>query len=390
MLGVEYLLSVNTGSSSIKIDAFFIETMENFWQMQIRGISQGRTKVVINDVISELDGIDFDGAIRLVVTSIQANFKDKPVVIGHRFVYGGLEFTDAIVLSENVLRRIGQFSELDQEHTPQAILLVKELCKLYEGVVQVACFDTAFFATLPEKVVRLPIPEKYHQIGIRRYGFHGLSYTYLLQQFGEKCGESARCGRVIFAHLGSGASLAACVNGSPIDTTMSYTPSSGIMMSTRSGDVDPMVVVAMCKESGDIDGVAGQLANSSGLKGVSGLSGDMYTLLQSQDQNSNAALAVEMFCLQVKKTITGFAAHMGGVDSIIFSGGMGENSPIIRHKVLQGLEFIGARLDEQRNEQSIERISDDGSSVGVYVFRSNESLVIAQQSLQKLRENKNN
>ena len=248
-----------------------------------------------------------------------------------------------------------------------------------------ACFDTAFFKDLPYVAKVVPIPKKYYSLGVQNYGFHGLSYTSLLGTFREKAGDVAANGRVVLAHLGSGASITATKLGKPIDTTMGFTPTSGLVMSTRSGDLDPNVFGFLHRQSNmSLEEFEQMVSEKSGLLGVSGNSGDMHKLLSIEDKNSDAKMAVELFVHRVKKSIGAFSAVLGGVDSIIFSGGIGEQSSVLRTRICQGLEYLGVELNQAMNEQNDFLISSGQSKVGVHVIPTDEAQVIATQTVKLL------
>lgn len=248
-----------------------------------------------------------------------------------------------------------------------------------------ACFDTAFFRDLPRVAKIIPIPKKYYEIGVRRYGFHGLSYTSLLSTFRDKAGETAANGRVILAHLGSGVSVTATRLGKPVDTTMGFSPASGIAMSTRSGDLDPTIFSFLHRQNNMSADEFDHMVNfESGLLGVSGVTGDMHSLLSLEEQNRDAAMAIELFVRDVKKSIGALATTLGGVDSLLFSGGIGEQSAVLRARICQGLEYMGIEISEVANERHSFLISAEHSRVGVHVIPTDEARVIALQTIESL------
>jgi len=274
------------------------------------------------------------------------------------------------------LRKLISF---DPEHLPEEILLIEAFSHRFPTVRQVACFDTAFHHDLPRVARLLPIPRRYEAQGIRRYGFHGLSYAFLMEELVRVAGNRAACGRVILAHLGSGASLAAVHHGKSMDTSMGLTPAAGVPMSTRSGDLDPGLVCHLARTEHMTPEQFNKMVNfESGLQGISETSSDMRELLDHEAQDARAAEAVSVFCYQVKKWIGAFAAALGGVDTLIFSGGIGENAPIVRARICEGLGFLGIALDLQRNAQSAPLISQDTGAVAVRVMHTNEALMIAK------------
>ena len=263
----------------------------------------------------------------------------------------------------------------------------RALRQAYPNIPQVACFDTAFFHDLPRVAQILSLPRKYESAGLRRYGFHGLSYSYLQSAFTSLAGTGAVNGRVIYAHLGSGASLAATLNGKPVDTTMSLTPASGIMMSSRSGDLDPGVFGFLERRGVNTDQFTHMVNHESGLLGVSELSADMQTLLEHETDNVKAKEAVSLFVYQIKKSIAALSATIGGLDSLIFAGGIGEQSPIIRSRVCQGLDYLGIEIDETKNQGNSQLISSNNSRVGVHVIPTDEAQIICQQVLHCIKAN---
>ena len=241
-----------------------------------------------------------------------------------------------------------------------------------------ACFDTAFHYDLPRVARLLPIPRRYEAQGVRRYGFHGLSYAFLMRELARLAGAEAARGRVILAHLGNGASLAAVREGKPVDTSMAFTPAAGVPMSTRSGDLDPGLVWYLARtEKMDAKEFNEMVNFQSGLLGVSETSADMRDLLQREGQDVRAAEAVELFCYQVRKWIGAFAAALGGLDTLVFAGGIGENASPIRARVCDGLGFLGIELEQRRNVKHAPLISPDSGRVKVRVIRTDEALMIA-------------
>jgi acetate kinase len=267
----------------------------------------------------------------------------------------------------------------DPDHLPGEIELVEALRARAPDVPQVACFDTAFHHDMPRVAQIVPIPRRYEAAGVRRYGFHGLSYTYLMEELARVAGPEEAAGRVILAHLGNGASLAAVRGGRPIDTTMGFTPASGLVMGTRTGDIDPGLVRFLARTEGMTPDQFDALANrASGLLGVSETSSDARDLLARQGADVRAAEALDLFCYQSKTWIGAFAAALGGVDTLVFAGGIGENAPEIRRRICAGLGFLGIGLDEARNASGAGLISTDRGPVRVRVIRTDEELIIAQ------------
>jgi acetate kinase len=270
-------------------------------------------------------------------------------------------------------------SSFDPEHMPEELILIEAFSHRFPDVPQVACFDTAFHHDLPRVARLLPIPRRYEAQGLRRYGFHGLSYSFLMDELARVAGATAARGRVILAHLGSGASLAAVHHGKSVDTSMGLTPAAGVPMSTRSGDLDPGLIAHLARTEHMTPEQFNEMVNfQSGLLGISETSSDMRELIDHETQDARAAEAVSVFCYQVKKWVGAFAAAMGGVDTLVFSGGIGGNAPIVRARTCEGLGFLGIALDPQRNAQSAPLISPDTGAVPVRVMHTNEALVIAK------------
>jgi acetate kinase len=275
------------------------------------------------------------------------------------------------------LRSISAF---DPEHLPAEIALMEILAAKFPDTPQIACFDTAFHSAMPRVAKLLPIPRRYEAKGVQRYGFHGLSYEYLMTQ-------PRMNGRVILAHLGNGASLAAVRDGQSIDTSMAFTPAAGLPMSTRSGDLDPGLVGFLAQtEQMTAEQFHSMINWQSGLLGVSETSSDMRDLLAREANDRRAAEAVALFCYQAKKWIGAFAAALGGLDTLVFTGGIGQNDPVIRARICDGLGFLGIELDRQQNATNAEQISGKGSRVAVRVIRTDEELTIAKSVCCFLKE----
>jgi len=305
--------------------------------------------------------------------------RDSIGAIGHRVVHGGPNYARPERATPEIIAELRRLSPLDPKHLPAEIDLIEAFTKHLPDVPQVLCFDTAFHHNLPRCAQLLPVPRRFEAQGVRRYGFHGLSYSFLMGEVERLAGKEAAHGRIVLAHLGSGASMAAVRDGRPIDTTMAFTPAAGLVMATRCGDIDPGLLVYMMR-SGSLGADAlDELVNSqSGLLGVSGTSPDMRDLLERETHDPRAADAIALFCYQAKKFIGAFAAALGGLDLLIFSAGIGENAPPVRARICEGLEFLGVRLDDSRNQRNADVISVDRAPVTVRVIRTDEELVIAR------------
>ncbi len=280
------------------------------------------------------------------------------------------------------LKRIRPY---DPEHLPREIELIDAVTRRHPALPQVACFDTAFHRTMPRVATILPIPRRYEAKGVQRYGFHGLSYTYLMGELARVAGAEAAHGRVILAHLGNGASLAAVRGGRCVDTSMGFTPTAGLVMSTRSGDLDPGVMSFLAStESMDAAAYEKMVTHESGLLGVSETSSDIRDLLAREASDVRAAEAVALFCYQAKKWIGSFAAALGGLDTLVFAGGIGENAVSIRARICEGLQFLGVELNDARNAHAAPSISADSGRVAVRVIRTDEESVIASSTIRVL------
>ena len=274
------------------------------------------------------------------------------------------------------LRRIMPYAP---EHLPREIELIEAFRKRHPKLPQVACFDTAFHRTMPRVARLLPIPRRYEAKGVQRYGFHGLSYAYLMEELVRLGDPAATTGRVILAHLGNGASMAAVRDGKSIDTSMGFTPTAGLVMSSRSGDLDPGLVSYLARsEQMSAAQFQEMVSHASGLLGVSETSSDMRDLLDRETQDVRAAEAVELFCYQARKWIGAYAAALGGLDTLVFAGGIGENAPAVRARICDGLQFLGIEIEEKRNVTNAGVISAETSRVAVRVMHTDEEVMIAK------------
>ena len=304
--------------------------------------------------------------------------KDGLSAVGHRVVHGGPKYSKPQRITEEMVEELRQLSPFDPEHLPEEILLTEALHRRFPDLPQVACFDTAFHHDLPWVARLLSIPRRYEAQGVRRYGFHGLSYEFLMGELARLAGSEAAQGRVVLAHLGNGASLAAVRHGKSIDTSMSFTPAAGVPMGTRSGDLDPGLVWYLSRTDGIDAKQFNEMVNfKSGLLGISETSSDMRELLDCETQDVRAAEAVALFCYQVKKWIGAFAAALGGIDMLIFAGGIGENAPIVRSRICEGLGFLGIELEDKQNGTNEGLISTNASRVSVRVIHTDEEWMIA-------------
>jgi acetate kinase len=333
-----------------------------------------------------VDGTSFPSAVEdLLKWLTSQSWFGKVDAVGHRVVHG-MGHTAPQRATRELLDDLKRIGAIDPEHLPQEVELAEAIGARLPGLPQVLCFDTAFHRDMPRRATQLPLPRRYESLGIRRYGFHGLSYTYLVQELARLRDPRAARGRVILAHLGSGASLAAVRDGHCIDTTMGFTPTGGLMMGTRCGDLDPGTLIYLAETEKMNPAKLRRMVNhEAGLKGVSDTSADVRDLLKREGDDVRAAEAIDLFCYIAKKAIASFAGALGGVDLLVFAGGIGENSPDIRARICEGLGFLGIGLSAPCNARNADVISvDAGSPVTVRVMRTDEESVIAQLTSQLL------
>ncbi len=304
--------------------------------------------------------------------------------VGHRIVHG-LAHSAPERITPALLEELRRIRPYDPEHLPSEIELIEAIGERHPKLPQVACFDTAFHRSMPRVAKVLPIPRKYDAQGVQRYGFHGLSYAYLLTELARLGDPAAARGRVILAHLGNGASMAAVRNGCSVDTSMAFTPTVGLVMSSRSGDLDPGLAYYFSRTEAMSPSQFQAMVNfESGLLGVSETSSDVRDLLARETEDLRAAEALALFCYQAKKWIGAFCAALGGLDTLVFAGGIGENAAPIRTRICAGLEFLGLDLHVARNAANAGLISSDTSRVAVRVIRTDEERMIAEQTLREL------
>ena len=388
------ILTINGGSSSIKFGLFEVrDPLQRILHGEIDriGLPQATLRVdgllPADHVSGQVKVPDHAAAVDALMDYIeQRGTHGALTAVGHRVVHGGPKYSAPHRISADMIEYLRGLSSFDPEHLPEEILLIEAFGRRFPDIPQIACFDTAFHHDLPRVSRLLAIPRRYEEQGIRRYGFHGLSYFFLMEELTRLAGVTAARGRVILAHLGSGASLAAVRDGKSLDTSMGLTPAAGVPMSTRSGDLDPGLVCHLARTEHMTPEQFNKIVNfQSGLLGISETSSDMRELIDHETQDVRAAEAVSVFCYQVKKWIGAFAAAMGGVDTLVFSGGIGENSPIVRARICENLRFLGIALDPQRNAQSAPLISPDAGAVPVRVIHTNEALMIAKSVMTVLK-----
>ncbi len=381
------ILTINGGSSSIKFALFAADdSLRRILAGSIERIGSPEAVMRVkgqdaaDNFLRSVPAPDHTAAVAILMDWIEERLgREALTAVGHRVVHGGPKYSEPQRITAEMVEELHRLSPFDPEHLPEEILLTEAFHRRFPDLPQVACFDTAFHHDLPRVAKLLPIPRRYEAQGVRRYGFHGLSYAFLMGELARLTGTEAAQGRVILAHLGNGASLAAVRDGKPVDTSMGFTPTAGVPMSTRSGDLDPGLLWYLARTEGlDAQGFHEMVNHESGLLGVSETSSDLRELLERETQDVRAAEAVALFCYQVKKWIGAFAAALGGVDTLVFSGGIGENASVVRARVCEGLDFLGIELAEKRNVESAGVISAAASRVTVRVIRTDEELMIAR------------
>ena len=386
------ILTVNRGSATLKSALYEAGNHDELllsMTVDQAGVSGGRLKIAdphgTSLFDSAFDGGDASAALEAMFTWLREHgFLSGLAAAGHRLVQGGPRHKDPQRITPEFLSEMEQLVPLDPDHMPAAIRGIKFIAGKFPGLPQVACFDTAFHSSLPRVARMYALPRRFYDEDIQRYGFHGLSYEYVMSELHALEGELAN-GRVIIAHLGSGASMAAVKEGKSIDTSMGFTPLEGLVMATRSGDVDPGVLLYLFGHKKMSAKEMNALVNKeSGLLGVSGTSGDMKVLLDNIHQDARAGDALDLFCYRAKKYIGAYAAVLGGLDVLVFAGGIGEHAPVVRHRICDGLDFLGIHLDVPCNEADAALISASESRVRVRVIKTNEDLMIVRHVLSAL------
>ncbi len=358
-MGSLNVLALNSGSSSLKYGLYRVD-------------STSAQKLFGGNVLTA----DHPDAIDKVVSELAASGIPPPDAVGHRIVHGGPSLRQHCRIDDAVLSRLQAAAAFAPLHAPAALQIVRFAQVHFPGVPQVACFDTQFHVGLPDVARVLPIAREWLSAGIQRYGFHGLSLESIVRQFGVALPQ-----RLVIAHLGNGASITAVLGGLSIDTSMGMTPSGGVIMGTRSGDLDPGLLVYLMREMKlDADHLETLIDQRSGLLGISGLSGDMRRLHDAAASNHDARLAIEMFCHSVRKQVAAMTAVLGGLDMLVFTGGIGENDAEVRAEICAGLTWMGVDLDEARNQAAKNPVSDGASRCQVLVLASQEDEQIARHT----------
>jgi len=380
------ILTINGGSSSIKFALYQTrKPLKRTLHGAIDRIGLSGTKLTFEDPVTnhlgsrELSASDHKSAGNYLMDWLekQEGFGSL-LAVGHRVVHG-MQHSAPELVTQELLDELRRISPCDPDHLPSEIELIEIIRQRHPKLPQVTCYDTAFHRCMPRVAKLLPIPRRYDAMGVQRYGFHGLSYAYLMEELARLDDQATTTGRVILAHLGNGASMAAVRDGKSIDTSMSFTPTAGLVMSTRCGDLDPSLASYLARiERTTTEQYFAMVNHQSGLVGVSETSSDMRELLAQQNHDIRAAEAVALFCYQAKKWIGAFTAALGGLNTLVFAGGIGENAPSVRARICEGLAFLGIELSESRNAETAAVISNDAGRVTVRVIRTDEDLMIAR------------
>jgi acetate kinase len=389
------ILAINSGSSSLKVALYEIDKTEKL-NVAIRvrriGIPGGRIRASDAQGETLLDReVNLPDHVAALSAVLQwlGHEKHEILAVGHRVVHGGPHYSEPQVITEAVMSALRELTPIDPDHMPQAISAIETVKREHPSLMQAACFDTAFHRHMPLVAQVCPLPSQFYDDGVLRYGFHGLSYEYVISELRRLDGELAD-GRVVIAHLGNGASMAALHQGHSVDTSMGFTPTAGLLMGTRSGDIDPGVLLYLLEEKKMSAKEVNHLLNKdSGLLGISGISEDMQDLIEHADDNCRAGLAVELFCFRAKKCLGAYAALLGGLDVVVFTAGIGEHAPEVRERICSGLQFMGLQLDPARNRETAPVISAKTSQVKVRVIKTNEELMIARHTARLMGSQRN-
>jgi len=381
------ILTINGGSSSIKFAIFdAVGSLRRNLTGSIERIGVPGTVLKVkglnraDNFSRSLKALDHAAAANTLMDWIEQCEQSRTLTgVGHRIVNGGPNYYKPQRLTSGMMEELRQLAPFDPDHLPEEILMTQAFHRRFPRLPQVACFDTAFHHDMPRVAQMLPIPRRYEAQGVRRYGFHGLSYAFLMEELARLGDPAAKTGRVILGHLGNGASLAAVRDGKSVDTSMSFTPNAGVPMSTRSGDLDPGLVLYLARtEKMSAKEFNEMITSHSGLLGISETSSDMHDLLEHEARDVRAREAVALFCYRVKKCIGAFAAALGGLDTLVFAGGIGENASTVRARICGGLGFLGIEIEEKENAANEGVISTAASRITVRVIHTDEERMIAK------------
>jgi acetate kinase len=376
------ILCLNGGSSSLKFAVYRLSGAleEKMFSGAVEAIGQSSGKAWLrsgDEVLQEESGKfpNHTAAIKKMFAALREQGVEKLAAAGHRIVHGGPKFTTPQLIDARLKEALKELIPFAPLHLPSQVAIIEAVEAHFPDLPQVACFDTAFHSGMPEVAQRFALPQKLWEQGIRRYGFHGLSYEYVVSKLGRELGR-----RAIIAHLGNGASMVALKDGLPMDTSMGLTPTGGFMMGTRTGDLDPGVLIHLLKAGYSADRLEQLVDHEAGLLGVSGQTSDMKALLQKSQTDKGARMAVEMFAYQARKFIGAYAAVLNGLDTLVFTGGIGERAAEVRINMCSGLEYLGIALDTQANCRNAEVISLPASKCKVRVVQTDEDLMIVRHT----------
>ena len=382
----QHLLCINGGSSSIRFALFSMDqSLTKKLHGKIEHIGSTHSKIVFNNpsksskIEQSILASDHQSSTNFLINWLEEQVDFNSIrAVGHRIVHG-MQHTQSEIVTPELLDELHQYCFFDSDHLPREIELIETFIHRHPKLTQVACFDTTFHHEMPKIAKLLSIPRHYYSRGIYRYGFHGLSYSFLVEELSRIGDLAANKGKVILAHLGSEASMAAVLKGKSIETTMGFSPNSGMMMSTRSGDLDPNLFSYLAQtEHMCLKRFQEMITHDSGLRGLSQNSSDMRQLIEQQKTDEHAEEAISLFCYQAKKSIGALTAALEGVDTVVFSGGIGENCPLIRSKICRGLEFLGIEVNEALNDKNASVISTRTSEVIIRVIPTDEEQMIAR------------
>jgi acetate kinase len=384
------ILTLNSGSSSLKFSVYEMErgTEKLLLHGKLERISSGEghfeaanlgNEKLVNDLVRLPD---HQSALDLLLDRLPSFGVASIEAVGHRIVQGGPHHVGPELVTPALLKELQALCPLDPPHLPAALQALEAAQKLGENIPQAVCFDTSFHRSLPPVAQRLPLPRRLTEgTGLMRYGFHGLSYEYIIGELARIAGTRAAQGKVIIAHLGNGASMAALRDGKSVETTMGFTPAGGLVMGSRTGDLDPGALAYLLREGKvSVDQLDKFIYQESGLKGVSELSSDLRDLLETRSADPRAQEALDLFCYQARKALGSLVAVLDGLETLVFTGGIGENAPLARASICEGLYHLGLLIDPFANEQNQEIISSPASRVTVRVMKTNEELVIARHT----------
>ena len=392
-----FILTINGGSSSIKFALFRdADSPSLVARGMVDRIGLPNSEMLVTDMAKQrpsrrtVHAPDHRTCVGLITEWLKQRVGiERLCAVGHRVVHGGRAYSRPERVTPDLLAELRRLCPYSPEHLPAEISLIESFRQYDSTLIQIACFDTAFHRDMPRVARVLPIPRRYEKLGIQRYGFHGLSYAFLMRELRRTGAPREADGRLILAHLGNGASMAAVREGKALDTTMGFTPASGLPMSRRSGDLDPGLVSYLARTEGmTVEQFHGMVNTESGLLGMSELSSDMRDLLKQEPSDTRSAEAIEVFCYQARKWIGALTAVLGGLDTLVFSAGIGEHAPAIRARICAGLEFLGMVINDTANEANQPIISTEESRVRVRVIPTDEECEIAE-SVARLLGKKN-